>query len=71
MKFEHPKYEYPIEGIASIGKPGEPAAIYLLDGEWHIAGLNTVAEALLESVGALHVLTVNFPTNPLGAPFLN
>ena len=70
MKFEHPKYEYPIEGIVSVGKPGEPAGIYLLDGRWHFAGVDTVAEALLHSVGALHVLTLSFPTNP-GIPALN
>ena len=70
MKFEHPKYEYPIEGIASIGKPGEPAGIYLLDGAWHLAALDGVADALLQSAGALHVLTLCFPTNP-GIPALN
>lgn len=71
MKLEKPKYEYPIEGIASIGRPGEPAGIYMLDGNWHVAGLDTVAQALLETVGALHVLTVTFPTDPTVNPALN
>jgi len=61
MKWKSPEYEFPVEGVAQTGKPGEPAAIYLLDGRWHLAPLDSVAEALLHFAGGLHVATLTFP----------
>jgi hypothetical protein len=71
MKSDDPKYEFPIEGLAFSGKPGEPAAIYFLDGGWHLAALDSMAEALLCSAGALHVATLVFPVNVGGNPWMN
>lgn len=59
--YEFPSYQYPIEGIAHVGKPGEPAAIFLLDGHWHLAPIDSAAEALLHFAGGLHVATLTFP----------
>ena len=68
MKQKSPEYEYPIEGIAQVGKPGEPAAIYTLHGCWHLAAFDSVGEAMLQLSGALHVATLSFPTR---VPALN
>lgn len=61
MDFEKAKYEYPVEGIARTGKPGEPAAIFLLDGAWHLAAVGSANEAMLRFEGALHIATLTFP----------
>ena len=70
MESERPEYEYPIEGIAFTGKAGEPASIFLLNGSWHLASVDSVAEALLHMAGGLHVATLTFPATAFN-PGLN
>jgi hypothetical protein len=60
MSFERAKYEFPIEGIAHHEKADAPAGIYLLDGHWHLAAHDSVAEAKLIERGALLVATLTF-----------
>ena len=66
MSFERAKYEFPIEGIARHDKADAPAGIYILDGRWHMAAHDSVAEVQLIARGALLVATLAFhaPARP-------
>ncbi len=61
------EYEFPIDDITPREKADAPAGIYLLEGEWHIAAHDSVAEALLVDRGGLLVATLTFtlPARPL------
>ena len=58
---EKSKSEFLIEDIFYAGKPGEPAGIYLLNGDWHLAAEDSVAQAMLLLNGALRIATLTFP----------
>ncbi len=60
MKYERPKYEFPIDDIARHEKADAPAGIYLLAGRWHLAAHDSFAETRLIDAGALHVATLTF-----------
>jgi hypothetical protein len=60
MSFERAKYEYPIDIVEDRHKADAPVGIYLLDGDWHLAAHDTVAECLLIDAGALWVATLTF-----------
>ena len=61
------KYEFPIDDIARQHKADAPAGVYLLDGAWHLAAHDSLAEVLLVDRGALLVATLTFtaPARPI------
>jgi hypothetical protein len=66
MSYERAKYEFPIDGIAHHEKAEAPTGIYLLDGCWHMAAHDSVAELQLLAQGALLIATLTFtpPARP-------
>jgi hypothetical protein len=60
MSFERAKYEFPIDGIEHHEKADAPAGIYMLDGRWHMAAHDSLAELHLVQRGALLVATLTF-----------
>lgn len=65
MKFESPKYEFPIEWRDWCTGAGQPAGIWWLDGRTWYAGFGSLAEAQLIAAGAFHVATLQFTPDPL------
>ena len=61
------EYEFPIDHFAQREKADAPAGVYLLDGRWHLAAHDSLAEDRLLERGALLVATLTFtpPTRPL------
>ena len=64
MKFEDPRYQYPVEWINHTEGPGQPAGIYLLDGVTRVAARWSAAERALLEAGALYVATLCFGGSP-------
>ena len=66
MKYERPKYEFPIDDIELREKADAPAGVYLLGGRWHLAAHDSLAESRLVDAGALLVATLTFslPAKP-------
>ena len=62
MKYERPKYEFPIDDIELREKADAPAGVYLLSGRWHLAAHDSLAESHLIDAGALLVATLTFTT---------
>ena len=61
MKYDRSaKYEFPIDDVAYREKADAPAGIYLLDGRWHLAAHDSLAESRLIDAGALLVATLTF-----------
>jgi hypothetical protein len=60
MSFKPAKYEFPIEGIACHEKADAPAGVYLLNGCWHLAAHDSLAESKLLDRGALLIATLTF-----------
>ena len=60
MKYERPKYEFPIDHIEHREKADAPAGVYLLGGRWHLAAHDSLAESRLIDAGALLVATLTF-----------
>ena len=58
--YEPPDYEHPVLGIAWTSGVGGPAAVFLLEGECHVAGDESPAARYLERVGALRIATMRF-----------
>jgi hypothetical protein len=79
MKFQRPKYEFPVEGIRRTAGVGQPAGLFLLDGDLHVVARWSAAEADLLERGAIHFANLRFdheavgesrawpPVRPLGA----
>lgn len=69
MKYEAPKYEFPIEWRDWCTRAGQPAGIWWLDGRTYFAGFGSLAELRLAEAGAFHVGTLQFHPDPVeGAP---
>ena len=66
MSLERAKYEFPIDVVDQHHKADAPAGVYLLDGAWHLAVHDSVAELELIGAGALLVATLSFqlPARP-------
>ncbi|GEM_PF-2517714 len=62
--YEPPDYEHPVLGIAWTSGVGGPAAIFLLEGECHVAGAASPAARYLERKGALRIATMRFDRDP-------
>ena len=60
-------YEFPLDHFAQREKADAPAGVYLLDGTWHLAAHDSLAEDRLLERGALLVATLTFapPARPL------
>ena len=54
------EYEFPIDHFAQREKADAPAGVYLLDGAWHLAAHDSVAEDRLLECGALLIATLTF-----------
>jgi hypothetical protein len=61
------EYEFPIDHFAQREKADAPAGVYLLDGRWHLAAHDSLAEDRLLERGALLVATLTFtsPARPV------
>ena len=61
------EYEFPIDHFAQRERADAPAGVYLLDGSWHLAAHDSLAEDRLLECGALLVATLTFtpPARPL------
>ena len=69
MKFESPKYEFPIQWRDWCTGAGHPAGIWWLAGRTYLAGFGSLAEQRLAEAGAFHVGTLQFEPDPLeGTP---
>jgi hypothetical protein len=60
MRYEKPRYEFPIDWQDWCTGAGQPAGIWWLDGRTHFAGFGSMAEARLAAAGAFHVATLQF-----------
>jgi hypothetical protein len=67
LRYERPKYEFPIDWQDWCTGAGQPAGIWWLDGRTYFAGLGSLAEARLSEAGAFHVATLQFAADPLEA----
>jgi hypothetical protein len=67
MKYEAPKYEFPVEWRDWCTGAGQPAGIWWLEGRTYYAGFGSLAEARLVEAGAFHVATLQFEPDPLEA----
>jgi hypothetical protein len=65
MKFEKPKYEFPVLDIAWTSGIGHPGAIFLWEGRSHVAAEGSPAAYWLEERGALRIGTMRFDPDPL------
>jgi hypothetical protein len=60
VRYEKPKYEFPIDWQDWCTGAGQPASIWWLDGRTFFAGFGSLAEASLAEAGAFHVATLQF-----------
>lgn len=65
MRYEKPKYEFPIDWQDWHTAAARPAGIWWLDGRTYLAGFGSRAEAALAGAGAFHVATLQFEPDPL------
>lgn len=63
MRYEKPKYEFPIDWQDWCTGAGQPAGIWWLDGRTFFAGFGSLAEARLAAAGAFHVATLQFESD--------
>jgi len=67
VRYEKPKYEFPIDWLDWCTGAGQPAGIWWLDGRTYFAGFGSRAEAKLSELGAFHVATLQFHPDQLEA----
>jgi hypothetical protein len=65
MRYEKPKYEFPIDWRDWCTGAGQPAGIWWLDGRTFFAGFGSLAEARLAEAGAFHLATLQFQSDAL------
>jgi hypothetical protein len=65
MKFESPRYEFPIEDIKWTGAIGQPAGIYWFGDRTVMVAQGSAAEDWLIDNGAIPVATLLFGPDPL------
>lgn len=65
MRYEKPKYEFPIEWRDWCTGAGQPATVLWWDGRTWFAGEGSAAERVLLERGAVPVATLRFDPAPL------
>lgn len=65
MKYEQPKYEFPVEWRDWCTGAGQPASILWFAGRTWLAGIGSRAERALLAQGAVAVATLRFDPDPL------
>lgn len=65
MKYEQPKYEFPVEWRDWCTGAGQPASVLWLAGRTWLAGIGSRAEQALLARGAVPVAVLRFDPDPL------